>query len=456
MSKKSESKKNNQKKVNKESVDAELDSLDNEDKPSTKEEVEFSPDKKGDTETIKEGLVIPDGNNHVGRDLESVFSFKDRDKHIDLLNKKLKKDKITHGADPRLEFKVIPTCSISLNHFMGGGYRRRKIHLIYGEKSVGKSFFDYKNIATLQRLCRNCLGVLPVFTDRLSWFLLNFFGYKTCNCESPQAHICGRLDLESDYSSVSSPEDTDKFKKKLSHMEALGVIPEMLTVGFAASVEDAIDITKEWVPSLYFDYISIDSIQGTQSDYVYGKDGDEDTMGIDPRKINILLRNMIHSFHEVGIDSYSKLPAINLVSQVRIKIGPTVSYADHSGGEGLKHQSSSTLKFNRLAYLGSGLEEYKSHKDHDIAGIRMGYINDKSKIDSPYYQGEVDFFFKDTKDPFYKKGDMDYFSEYMKVSIITGKIKQRGAYFYVGDESIQGIKNLREYLINNPKVLMDL
>lgn len=372
---------------------------------------------------------------------ESKFAaFFDKKKQmqiIDKVNKALGVEKMTSGNDTRLEFRSLPTCLPYLNYRLNGGFKRRKIHLSYGEKSVGKSFFDYKNIAVLQRLCRNCLGVLPIEEDRLTDQLRYFFAYHDCGCKNPESHRCARLDLESDYEFKSNPEETDVFKEKESHMLSVGVVPDLLSISFAASLEDCVDIMKEWMDADFYDYISIDSLQGTQSDTVFGKEGNEDTMGIDPRKNNILLRNIIHAFHSKGIDQFQKQPAIHIISQVRFKIGQ-ISFTDQTGGEGLKHQNSLTLQWKREKFLSETSAELLSSKDSNVYGLRGAYHSHKSKISEPYFSGKFDFFFKDTATGFFH-GDVDYLSDLVSIGQEKGTIQMNGnAHYIIGNQQFHG------------------
>lgn len=76
--------------------------------------------------------------------LAKFFDSKQLKETTQRLNKKMGVERAVIGNDTRLQFPTLPTFSIGLNHYLGGGYRRRKMHLVYGDKSSGKSFGDYK------------------------------------------------------------------------------------------------------------------------------------------------------------------------------------------------------------------------------------------------------------------------------------------------------------------------
>jgi hypothetical protein len=404
--------------------------------------------------TLSSERLSPDKDVNKKMDKVNISQFFDYSKQksfINRLNNKIKIEKITTGDDPRLSFRKLPTSSIGLNRKLGGGFARRKIHLSWGERSSGKSFFDYKNIAILQRLCRNCLGVLP-FDDKVASDLRTFFAFENCSCGNPQMHRCGRVDYESDYESVNKPEETDKFKNKETHMKKIGIIPEALTVMFASSIEECIDIAKDTILNKELDYFSIDSLQGGQTKTVFDKDGVSETMGIDPKKINVLLRDIMYAFHHVGIDNYQDLPVVHIIAQVRMKMGPTMSFASFSGGKGLEHQVSVILKWVRESYLGANGQELDSIDYNSTYGIRTAYKNEKSKLDEPYFSGKIDIITKDTTFGL-NHGDINYLLELVDIGIESGKIRQSGAYFYIGEDKFQGYSKLQEALRNDKELV---
>lgn len=374
---------------------------------------------------------------------------------INRINKKLGIEKATFGNDFRLKPYKIPTASISLNKKMGGGFLRRKIHLSYGEKSSGKSFFDYKTVAILQRLCRNCLGILPM-NDYIAQNLRYYYNFHECNCSNPEMHRCFRIDYESDYM-ITDPELKEKNeKKKLIHIEKIGVIGEAFTVAFASSIEECVDIIKEVIPSLEFDYLTIDSLQGGQSDYVYEKEGHDETMGVEPRKINIVLKNIMNAFHKIGINNYRWAPVVHIISQVRMKVGARIPTVFYSGGKGLEHQNSFTLKWSRESYLGESNQELTNTKEL-IYGLRVGYKSEKYKLDATniddiYFSGTIDMYIRDTNFG-YKYGDFNYIKEIIDVGLETGKIIQRGAVFDVAGSSFKGRQALQKAIQENPEIL---
>lgn len=389
--------------------------------------------------------------------LAKFFDSKQLKETTQRLNKKMGVERAVIGNDTRLQFPTLPTFSIGLNHYLGGGYRRRKMHLVYGDKSSGKSFGDYKTTAILQRLCRNCGGVLPFEDDKICTILERYFLKPECKCKSPEAHRVCRIDYESDYEHVSDPEDTDVYQRKVSHAERIGVIPDYLSVIFAASIEDCIDIMKDVILHKSFDYISIDSIQGTQSEYVMGKEGNQDTMGVDAKRLTNLLKSTMHSFHLHGVESFHEMPAVNIISQVRMKIGPTMAFAMYSGGKALEHEVSFIGKQARIAYLTTDGNPVTSIGKNDLCGLRVGYHNEKSKVNIPYFSGEFDLYFRDVPglNKFY--GDIDYFRELLKIGVENGAIvKQGGGIYAVGGEKFKGESELENGLWNSKKLVEEI
>lgn len=391
------------------------------------------------------------------KNLAKFFDTKKLKETHQRLNKMMGVERAVIGDDSRLQFAALPTFSIGLNHYLAGGYRRRKMHLVYGDKSAGKSFGDYKTTAILQRLCRTCLGVLPIEDDKLCVILYRYFLRPECKCKSPEAHRVCRIDYESDYEHVSDPEDTDIYQRKVSHAERIGVIPEFLSVIFAASIEDCIDITKDVIAHKSYDYISIDSIQGAQSEYVMGKEGSQDTMGVDAKRLTNLLKSIMHSFHLHGIESFNEMPVVNIISQVRMKIGPTLAFGSYSGGKALEHEVSFIGKQAKICYITTDGNPVTSIGKNDLCGLRIGYHNEKSKLNIPYFSGEFDLYFRDVPGLKKEYGDIDYFRELLKLGIENGAIvKQGGGVYAIGGEKFKGEGELQQGLWEKRNLVQEI
>lgn len=370
-------------------------------------------------------------------DFGKYFDAKKNKEVINRLNKKFKTEKAVVGNDKRSHFAVLPTYSIGLNRKMGGGFRRRKVQLSYGEKSVGKSFGDYKNTAVLQRLCRHCLGILP-FEDKLCEILKMYFLYQPCNCSDPKTHRICRIDYESDYEYVSDPEDTEVYQNKKSHSERIGVIPEFLTVIFASSMEECIDIVKDVIPNKEFDYISVDSLQGSQSNYVFDKDGDDQTMGVDAKMLTRMLKDVSHGFHKGGVEDFLEMPTVHVISQMRMKMGQQMAFSTFSGGKALEHNTGAILKWNRINYITMDGNPVTSLGKNDLGGIKVGYKNEKSKVGVPYFSGEVELYFRDIPKLEMEHGDVNYLLELIDLGIESGTIQQAGAFYTIAGEKFKG------------------
>jgi hypothetical protein len=117
------------------------------------------------------------------------------------INKKFKTTKIT-TLDKAKSFilKRMFSGSVLLDELTGGGWGYKRIQMQYGYRSSGKNAIFNQTIAYNQRICRNCLGVLPEDYnnehDRHSIFLRHVLGMPECKCENPEGRIFFILDFE--------------------------------------------------------------------------------------------------------------------------------------------------------------------------------------------------------------------------------------------------------------------
>ena len=133
-------------------------------------------------------------------------------------------------------------------------------------------------------------------------------------------------------------------------------------------------------------------------------------------------------------------------------MGPTMSFASFSGGKGLEHQVSVILKWVRDSFLGANGQELDGIDYNSTYGIRTAYKNEKSKLDEPYFSGKIDVITKDTTFGL-NHGDMNYLLELVDIGIESGKIRQSGAYFYIGEDKFQGYAKLQEALRNDKELV---
>jgi len=85
-------------------------------------------------------------------------------------------------------------------------------------------------------------------------------------------------------------------------------------------------------------------------------------------------------------------------------------------------------------------EKDEGEKDEDVIGIRARIKNVKNKTSVPFRKGEIFISFKD---------GIDIYGEYVDFAVSMEIIKKGGAWFTVGEERIQGRKNVIETLKNN-------
>ncbi len=85
-------------------------------------------------------------------------------------------------------------------------------------------------------------------------------------------------------------------------------------------------------------------------------------------------------------------------------------------------------------------EKDEGEKDEDVIGIKVRIKNVKNKTSVPFRKGEIFISFKD---------GIDVYGEYVDFAVSMEIIKKGGAWFTIGEERIQGRKNVIETLKNN-------
>lgn len=134
-----------------------------------------------------------------------------------------------------------------------------------------------------------------------------------------------------------------------------------------------------------------------------------------------------------------------------------MAFAMYSGGKALEHEVSFIGKQARIAYLTTDGNPVTSIGKNDLCGLRVGYHNEKSKVNIPYFSGEFDLYFRDVPglNKFY--GDIDYFRELLKIGVENGAIvKQGGGIYAVGGEKFKGESELENGLWNSKKLVEEI
>ena len=431
------------------------------------------------------------------------------------INKKYKTTKIT-TLDKAKSFnlKRMFSGSILLDELTGGGWGYKRIQMQYGYRSSGKNAIFNQTIAYNQRICRNCLGVLPQDfnneNDRHARFLRYVLGMPECHCNNPEGRIFLILDFEKSLSvegqkivivkditdkkteekisEIDYDERVEKFnvlseKPKLEENEQIelkvmekwfknlnieeqeiiqesttdylikcGVKVNKLLVADPEDTEEGVELVRPLIKSISTDGIIWDSLQAATPKYIILKDASEQTMGAQAKSNGLLMSHIFSSYaaNDLTDEHEAYKPAFFISSQMRSSLGGFIAKQDSFSGG------------HSVAHACSFINELKREKYVNKAGIEVANFKEsfygqkirmraeKNKMGVPGNMYEITYYFKDADNC--KTGEIDHTSEIITLGIENGKIERRGnTYFATENDSFVGIEKLTTFFRENPE-----
>ena len=213
----------------------------------------------------------------------------------------------------------------------------------------------------------------------------------------------------------------------------LGVDIKELLVSQPDSGEQALEITETLVRSGALDIIVVDSVAAlVPRAELEGEMGDSH-MGLQARLMSQALRKL------TGTVSKSNTTVL-FVNQIREKIGVMFGNPETTpGGRALKFYSSVRMDIRRIGSLKDGT---------DIVGNRVKVKIVKNKVAPPFKITEFDIMYGKGIS---KEGDI------IDLALSGNIIEKMGSWFSYGDMKIgQGRENAKQYLIDNPKTMIEV
>jgi len=311
-----------------------------------------------------------------------------------ILTKKFGTGVIAKASDAKaLIYKRIPTGSMQLDAALGGGIPLGRIIEFAGPETHGKTTVLLKIIAENQQ----------------------------------KGATCAFIDTEGSFDST--------FAKKL------GVNLKTLEFNAPVSQEAMIDLVEIFVASREVTVIGIDSITGPVPTHIQGRSAADPTMGVEAKLNNLFCRKVVTAMAPGDLTKKENQPwcAVIYTNQLRDTIGKLHGIPTGGGGWGLKFFKSIGVEFRRLNWLGKDGESIIATKA-DKWGQTISFVVKKNKTAIPHSVGEIDFYFKDTA--IIKAGEYDLLKEAIITATKNNIIRQSGAYFYIGENSFQGMDNL--------------
>ncbi|MGA0803346.1 MAG: recombinase RecA [Ilumatobacteraceae bacterium] len=214
---------------------------------------------------------------------------------------------------------------------------------------------------------------------------------------------------------------------------AIGVDTDNLLISQPDTGEQALEIVDMLVRSSAVDVVVIDSVAAlTPRAEIEGEMGDSH-VGLQARLMSQALRKLTANLNK------SNTVAI-FINQLREKIGVMFGSPETTpGGRALKFYSSVRLDIRRIESIKDGAE---------VVGARTRVKVVKNKVAPPFRQAEFDIT--------YGKG-ISREGSVLDLAVEMGIAKKSGAWFtYDGEQLGQGRENSKQFLIDNPDVMMQM
>src|SRR5438045_62775 len=217
------------------------------------------------------------------------------------------------------------------------------------------------------------------------------------------------------------------------YASAIGVNVDDLLISQPDTGEQALEIADMLIRSAALDVVVIDSVAAlTPRAEIEGEMGDAH-VGLQARLMSQALRKLTANL------SRSNTIAV-FINQLREKIGVMFGSPETTpGGRALKFYSSVRLDIRRIESIKDGVE---------VVGNRTRVKVVKNKVASPFRLAEFDIT--------YGKG-ISREGSLLDVGVDLGMVKKSGAWYtYEGEQLGQGRENAKQFLTENPEVMMEI
>jgi recombination protein RecA len=292
------------------------------------------------------------------------------------------------------------TASLGLNIALKGGFVYGRQHLVWGNKSAGKT-------SMLMQTC----GLAQQEGKTVAWF----------DCEKTfDPAWAERLGMDSSQTIIS---------EDISAANVTNTATDMIKAGVDILVIDSI---SSILPSAYWDEDELKNFEKTGQIGNFSKDvGKMSSMLMGVNKNTLLL----------------------FISQQTTEINPTYTKMGFHGGNRIKHNSSTITKLFSSESESEAIKQKIPVGDALIertVGRPVVWNVEFNKQSERGQRGEYDFYFM---------GDnigIDQYSELVKYAVLYGLIQKSGAWFAFNGEKIQGERAVSAYLRENPEVAQQL
>ncbi len=217
------------------------------------------------------------------------------------------------------------------------------------------------------------------------------------------------------------------------YAQAIGVDVDELLISQPDTGEQALEISDILVRSGSIDVLVIDSVAAlTPRAEIEGDMGDTH-VGLQARLMSQALRKITGNLNRTDTICI-------FINQLREKIGVMFGSPETTpGGRALKFYSSVRLDIRRIESLKDGAE---------VVGNRTRVKIVKNKVAPPFRQAEFDIM--------YGKG-ISREGSLLDIAVERDIVKKSGAWYtYEGEQIGQGRENVKNFLIENPELVMEI
>jgi recombination protein RecA len=217
------------------------------------------------------------------------------------------------------------------------------------------------------------------------------------------------------------------------YARAIGVDVDELLISQPDTGEQALEITDMLIRSGALDVVVIDSVAAlTPRAEIEGEMGDSH-VGLQARLMSQALRKLTANLNK------SQTICI-FINQLREKIGVMFGSPETTpGGRALKFYSSVRLDIRRIEAIKDGVE---------VVGNRTRVKVVKNKVAAPFRQAEFDIMYSQGIS---REGSL------LDIGVDLGLVNKSGAWYtYEGEQLGQGREKAKEFLSENPEVMVEI
>ena len=217
------------------------------------------------------------------------------------------------------------------------------------------------------------------------------------------------------------------------YAKKLGVNINELLISQPDNGEQALEITESIVRSGKVDVLVIDSVAALTP-----KDEIEGDMGA--HHVGKQARLMSQALRKLTAIAHKSKTVIIFINQIRMKIGVMFGSPETTtGGNALKFYASVRMDIRRVESITKGEETIGNH-------VRVKVV--KNKVAPPFRKAEFDIFFNH---------GISRESSIIEEAVNVGVLNKSGTWFSYNDNRLgQGKENVRQYLMDNPKICDEL